>query len=83
LINITAQLQALLTAAAALAPSMQQVVEVALNIPPTTPLTTDEILDLIADYSPLDKYGITPRRSIRRRVFFIWVFRVAKIEKMT
>jgi hypothetical protein len=71
LINITAQLQALLTAAAALAPSMQQVVEVALNIPPTTPLTTDEILDLIADYSPLDKYGITPRRFIRRRVFFI------------
>jgi hypothetical protein len=34
-------------------------------------------------YSPLHKYGITPRRSIRRRVFFIWVFRVAKIEKMT
>ncbi|XP_032796134.2 homeotic protein female sterile-like [Daphnia magna] len=31
-------------------PSMQQVVEVALNIPPTTPLTPDEILDLIADY---------------------------------
>jgi hypothetical protein len=34
----------------ALDPSMQQVVEVALNIPPTTPLTPDEILDLIADY---------------------------------
>jgi hypothetical protein len=34
----------------ALDPSMQQVVEVALNIPPNTPLTPDEILDLIADY---------------------------------
>jgi hypothetical protein len=34
----------------ALDPSMQQVVEVALNIPSTTPLTPDEILDLIADY---------------------------------
>jgi hypothetical protein len=34
----------------ALDPSMQQVVEVALNIPSTTPLTLDEILDLIADY---------------------------------
>ncbi len=34
----------------ALDPSMQQVVEVALNIPPTTPLTPDEILALNADY---------------------------------
>jgi hypothetical protein len=34
-------------------------------------------------YSPLHKYGITPRRSIRLRVFFIWIFRLAKIEKMT
>jgi hypothetical protein len=31
-------------------PSMQQVVEVALNILPTTHLTPDEILDQIADY---------------------------------
>ncbi|KZR99331.1 Uncharacterized protein APZ42_004837, partial [Daphnia magna] len=31
-------------------PSMQQVVEVALNIPPTTHFTPDEILDQIADY---------------------------------
>jgi hypothetical protein len=34
----------------ALDPSMQQVVEVALNILPTTPLTPDEILDQITDY---------------------------------
>ncbi|EFX69941.1 hypothetical protein DAPPUDRAFT_257720 [Daphnia pulex] len=34
----------------ALDPSMQQVVEVALNILPTTHLTPDEILDQIADY---------------------------------
>jgi hypothetical protein len=32
-------------------------------------------------YSPLHKYGITPRRSIRRRVFFIWVFSVGKNRK--
>ena len=35
------------------------------------------------NYSPIHKYGITPRRSIRRRVFPKLVFRLAKSEKMT